>query len=278
MYLSSKTLGTKLTGEENKAFDEDCCQWLYPEHESNDSLDYTNLAGWSHSDWEQLDIYKFILANFRRYVSVVVAGVRRNNFPLEAYEVLPSLFIDCGYKALASVHGKNLEARGERRNQIMLGSLRANAGTRVVTAVIKEFPFHESLESYHAHPEATESEQTSPQDEGQGFGRSEVSNLFTESSEILVDREILEAEWQVEKKNRLQVELIRGLLTNNQYQHLKSRVCEGNTEEQIALDTGKTVSNARITLKNARKRMYHLLTDEQQEAMAHLVSKKFKGN
>lgn len=302
MYVNSKSLGIYVTGKESKTLGKKISKistqelerknqpdrnsnatlgnqysnWCYQGKDLEDEMDYTNLAGWSRIEWEQLDIYRFILANFRRYMPLVVNRIGKENFPMEAYEVAPSLFIDRGYKPLASVHSKNHVAVGERRNQIMLGSLREIARTRIVEAVIKEFPFHESIDNYQSQLETTEDDLTSAKEEGPGFGRSSVSNLFTESSEIVVDREVLETEWQEEKQKRLQVELVRSFLTNNQYQHFKSKVCEGKTVEQIALDTGKTVSNARITLKNARIRLFNLLTDEQQDGMTELVSKSFQ--
>ena len=234
--------------------------------------DFTNLAAWAAEDWRTLDIYQFILANYRRYAPIVINKIGSEHFPLEAHDLLPNLFVDRGIKPLRSVHDKNLAAIGEKRNQVMLGTLKEIARTRIVESVIKEFPFHESLE----YDSLDQDEETTVNTEPPRYGRQPIQNLFTETTEICVDRERLENEYEKERETRLMLEVLRSFFTNNQYQHLKARICEGKSFDQIAEETSKTVSNARITLKLARDRMFEMLTEEQQYEMKEALGISYK--
>ena len=109
---------------------------------------FRNLADWSSEEWQNIDIHLFIAANFNRYCSSLIKKIGLQYLPSDATESLLGIFCDVAYKPLQTVHKKNMDAAGDRRNQIMLGTLKMIAFTRMIQAVIKEFPSYIALEQF----------------------------------------------------------------------------------------------------------------------------------
>ena len=99
---------------------------------------YRNLANWPDEAWEKLDIHLFIVANFNRYCTSLVKKVGTRNLPSDAVDSLPGLFCDVAHKPLSAVHQRNLDARGERRNQVMLGTLKIIEASAAVYGADRE--------------------------------------------------------------------------------------------------------------------------------------------
>lgn len=229
----------------------------------NGIVRYRNLADWSHGEWQDLDIHLFIAANFNRYCSGLIKKIGLQYLPSDATDSLLGLFCDVAYKPLSTVHTKNLNAKGERRNQIMLGTLKMIAYTRMVQAVIKEFPSYIAIEhiTFSTEDEGlTEPLNNSTQPEfaplhipssESAFFAAETMNCFYEESERQLQRE--------SDRVSVMVEILRGHLTPVQYKHLRYSVCDGLDPHEISLRTGHSVTNVRIMLLNARKKMMELV-------------------
>ena len=241
------------------------------------STQYRNLADWSLTEWKSLDIHLFIANNFTRYCSLLLKKVGLQYLPSDASDSLLGLFCDVAYKPLKSVHQKSLHVVGDRRNQIMLGTLKMITFTRMVEALIQEYPNYIALEQL---PEAGEDEFT---DEVEipaslagaawyfsGAPKSQPAFYAAETSDFSYD--LIEQEETTEEDQVSQmVEALRAHLTPVQYRHIRYAVCDGLNSQEIADRTGHSVTNVRIMLLNARKRMMQLvpphLVDSMQDCL-----------
>lgn len=236
---------------------------------------YRNLTQLSDDEWQDLNIYLFIAANFNRYCSPLIKKIGAKYLPSDASETLLSLFCDVGYKPLASIHQKNLDAKGERRNQIMLGTLKMIATTRMVEAVIKEFPSYVNLDLI---PEASED------DYGKGMFDDDFAApvkqdawqqaLFAASSDCISQEEAEIEASQNDEQLSLMIETIRSYLTPMQYKHLRYAICDGMNCNEIAEKTGHSSTNVRIMLLNARKKMMELIPDHLTGDLAHCLHRR----
>lgn len=233
------------------------------QHLAQDLAKYRNLTQLTQEEWQDMDVYLFIAANFNRYCAPLIKKIGAKYLPSDASESLLSLFCDVGYKPLASIHQKNLNATGERRNQLMLGTLKMIATTRMVEAVIREFPsyvtldllpetsekdYHKSItEEDYLHPLAQDSLQT--------------ALYAAEDDCVCHEEENIEAERKDEHISQM-IETIRSYLTPMQYKHLRFAVCEGLSCNEIAEQTGHSATNVRIMLLNARKKMLELIPEQ----------------
>lgn len=229
---------------------------------NQDLSHYRNLIHLTEDEWQELNIYLFIAANFNRYCAPLIKKIGAKYLPSDASETLLSLFCDVGYKPLVSIHKKNLNAKGERRNQLMLGTLKMIATTRMVEAVIKEFPSYVTLDLL---PETSDSEyykafaeedilQPAQQESWQQAMYAADSDCFNHE----------EAEIEANKNDEhlsLMIETIRSYLTPMQYKHLRYAICDGLNCNEIADKTGHSATNVRIMLLNARKKMMELIPD-----------------
>ena len=226
---------------------------------------YRNLADWSHEEWEALDIHLFIAVNFTRYCATLLKKVGLQYLPSDASDSLLGLFCDVAYKPLKTVHLRNLTVDGERRNQIMLGTLKMITFTRMVEALIREFPNYIALEQlpefvdedllYHSDDEDTpmSSHWQLPTSEPgqQAFYAAETADFAFN----LVEHEDDGEDDRVSKM----IEMLRAHLTPIQYRHIRLAICEGLNSQEIADITGASVTNVRIMLLNARKKMLALV-------------------
>ena len=221
---------------------------------------YRNLTVLTDSEWQDLNIYLFIAANFNRYCSPLIKKIGAKYLPSDASDTLLSLFCDVGHKPLKSIHSKNLDAQGERRNQIMLGTLKMIATTRMVEAVIKEFPSYVALDLL---PETADSEfnkivndddvmQTNSADSWQ-------QAMYAASDDCYTQEEVEAEASKNDEQVSFMIETIRSYLTPMQYKHLRYAICDGMNCNEIAEKTGHSATNVRIMLLNARKRMMELI-------------------
>lgn len=221
---------------------------------------YRNLTQLSEEEWQSLDIYIFIAANFNRYCAPLIKKIGAKYLPSDASDSLLSLFCDVGYKPLASIHRKNLDARGERRNQIMLGTLKMIATTRMVEAVIREFPSYVTLDLLPETSENDYHKSVVEEEYLQPLQTESWQQALYAASDDCVCHEEAEAEADMNDEHlSLMVESIRSYLTPMQYKHLRFAVCEGLSCNEIADKTGHSATNVRIMLLNARKKMMELI-------------------
>ena len=236
---------------------------------------YRDLSNWSESEWLEMDIYLYIAANFNRYCGKLLKRVGVKHLPSDATEIMASLFSDIAHKPLTAVHQRELAAAGERRNQVMLGSLKKIAETRVLEALIKEFPSHISVDAMMHPSHFVDASRYDGNDEVSGaflqsqstnLGRNEDAFYAAESVDDHVDYEHL-TETPEEIDRAQKVEMIRGYLSATQYKHLRYVICDGLTLEEIAERTGCSATNVRIVLLHARKAMLNLVPVELRSAV-----------
>lgn len=233
---------------------------------------YRNLKNISCKEWQSLNIHLFIDANFNRYSADLIKKVGPQHLPNDTYDSLGGLFCDVAFKPLSEAHRKHLHVEGERRNQVMLGTLKTIAATRMVAALIKEFPAYTSLEGIQ---EIENEETETPYDELTTLPalpelkRSTAAFVQFSAESYEQDHSALDIQ-QRQEQNKLtfMVETLRSYLTPVQYQHLRYVVCDGLSSREIAEHTGHSTTNVRIMLSNARKKMLplvpeHLLTSVQ---------------
>ena len=224
---------------------------------------FRNLADWPELDWQQLNIHLFIAANFNRYCSSLIKKIGLQYLPSDAPECLLGLFCDVAFKPLYSVHQKNLNANGERRNQIMLGTLKMIASTRMVDALIKEYPSYIALEQLRENSDDENDLLDRLHPSGHGLAAIDTSNhqtaFFAAQTSDQCDQEIdLELTEEADRIS-IMVETLRSYLTPVQYKHIRYAVCDGLSSHEIAERTGHSVTNVRIMLLNARKKMLELV-------------------
>lgn len=233
---------------------------------------YRNLAPWSQEEWHNLDIHLFIAANFTRYCSHLIKRVGLQYLPSDATDSLLGLYCDVAWKPLKSVHAKNRDAEGERRNQIMLGTLKMITFTRMVDALIREFPNYVQIDQLPGFCE--DDTQDSHDDEslahiGCRNGHEPSQRALFAAEDYALTFDMLEQEENREDERiSIMLEKMRSRLTPVQYRHLRYTICERMDTMEIAEHTGHSVTNARIVLLNTRKKMMAMVPPE----MASLVS------
>jgi len=239
---------------------------------------FRNLADWSVNDWENIDIHLFIAANFNRYCSSLIKKIGLQYLPSDATDSMMSLFCDVAYRPMKTVHEKNLHAEGNRRNQIMLGTLKMITNTRMVDALIREYPSYVALENIPEFRDEDYQFEGYMGNDGLAFG-----NTCTQSSEAIFfaaetcDMDIEETDFEAERESdriTVMLEMLRSYLTPVQYRHIRYAVCEGLTSQEIAERTGHSVTNVRIMLLNARKKMLDLVPTHLQESMQEFLHRK----
>ena len=233
---------------------------------------YRNLANWTQDEWEKLDIYTFIAANYNRYCSSLLKKIGTQYLPSDAKDVLMGLFADVSYKPLKNVHKKNITARGECRNQALLGTLKKIAVTRMIDAVIKEFPNTISIDritvafTLDEHADVYETDHRHiPSTQSQATELSTVLYAASSAEDLLLDTEkdLDSADNETSRK----VEIVRSHLTKTQYKHLRYVVCDGLSFREIAEHTDHSITNVRIILLNTRKKMLGLVPHHLQKGI-----------
>lgn len=232
---------------------------------------YRNLREWSHEDWKQLNIHLFIAANFNRYCSVLLKKIGFQHLPSDATESLLGLFCSVGYKPLLSAHQKSIDAVGERRNQIMLGTLKMIAMTRMVDALIQEYPAYISLE--HLHHLRKERQRAEHEDYGIRDLPLQDATWSLHANEIPPE-ELEEQAEEYEQRKSVMLESFRHNLTLNQYQAMRYLLCDHMEINQIANLTGTSLTNIRIMLQNTRRRMHGVLPSDMAAEFADCLHRK----
>lgn len=239
---------------------------------------HRNLAPWSQEDWYNLDIHLFIAANFTRYCTHLVKRVGLQYLPSDATDSLLGLYCDVAWKPLKSVHEKNLDAEGERRNQIMLGTLKMITFTRMVDALIREFPNYVQIDQL---PDFTEDDCYDQDDDDClnhiGYAREYEPlqrALFAAEDYILTYDMLEQEENEEDERISTMLEKMRSRLTPVQYRHLRYTICERMDTMEIAEHTGHSVTNARIILLNTRKKMMTMVPQEMADLVTDCVLRK----
>lgn len=236
---------------------------------------YRNLLDWTHDEWLSLDIFRYIAANWRRYAPLVIKRIGARNLPPDIHDWLGGIFIEHSLTPLRVVHRRHPDAQGERRNQIMLGTLKAIALTRIVEAVVEEFPLHVPIDSLSrveepstggsdTHPGAVNSHFTSAD---VGWAEADLRHpAFLWNPDDLADEsETAESpDEQAYPPNVVRIEWLRSHLTPTQYRIMHLMLVENLDFGDIADATGVSISNVRIMMLHARERLLALMP----EAMA----------
>lgn len=219
------------------------------------SINYRDLADWSKSNWINLDIQSYVTENSTRYHSHLLNQFEPHTLPSTISYSLPGIFHTTSLEPLKKTHQRHLNEMGNRRNQIMLGTLKKITLTRVKAVLIKEFQSpsfiynDNELDRYHYTPdfEDNAAHPTSI------YYAAESLNQPVRPSQTNADIEDIKIQWMLEN--------IRGHLTPTQYQHIKHILCDGLDANDIAAKTGRSVTNVRTVLQKARKKMYQLTPD-----------------
>ncbi|MBV1921992.1 MAG: hypothetical protein KUG73_15035 [Pseudomonadales bacterium] len=234
---------------------------------------YRDLSSLSKDEWKSLDIYVFIAANFNRYCSGLIKKIGIQHLPSDTRDSLMGLFCDVGYRPLTRAHEKNIDAVGERRNQIMLGTLKMISTTRMVDALIKEYPAYVTLNSTtdpvdgDDWTEASEElHHTSRETQATAFFAAESCTPFW--------NEIEQEQSHDDAELSLKMEVVRSYLTPLQFKHLRYTICDGLTTNEIAEKTGHSATNVRIMLLNARKIMMDLVPSHLQNDIQHCMRRR----
>ena len=239
-----------------------------------------NLAQWSPEAWRELDIHDFIAANFNRYCTLLLKKVGMKHLPSDAPDCLLSLFCDVAYKPLHAVHSKHLDLVGERRNQVMLGTLKMISVTRMVDALIKEYPSYVNIDQFNQdhYTDSTNCGHEHSLVADSACGHYEVSRTHPTGSNLsalgFAESTVEEQDEELEKRQlrmSKMVEMLRSHLTPVQYQHIRYTVCDGLDAHEIAAETGHSVTNVRIMLLNARKKMLELVPKHLHRDVEHYV-------
>lgn len=222
---------------------------------------YRNLKDLSREEWLNLDIHLFIAANFNRYCGLLIKKIGYQHLPSDAMESLLGLYCAVGYKPLASVHARHLDAEGEKRNQVMLGTLKTISVTRMVDAVINEFPAYISIDRVDVDADGmamsvAESAAT------YSFGYRDDACLFTEDDYPETPEEAEKRQEEIEKNRSMRVEMVRHHLTVSQYQTFRHMICDHMDIHQLAEMTGTTLTNIRIMLLNIRRKLHGQLSQD----------------
>lgn len=239
---------------------------------------FRNLAEWSADDWQNMDIHLFIAANFNRYCASLIKKIGLQYLPSDATDSMMSLFCDIAYRPLKTVHQKNLDAEGNRRNQIMLGTLKMITNTRMVDALIREYPSYVALENIAEFRDEDNQFDSffSPdntQQSSSGLVHGEATFFAAETCDMDPEETDIEAERESDRIT-VMLEMLRSYLTPVQYKHLRYAVCEGLSSQEIADRTGHSVTNVRIMLLNARKKMLDLVPENLNESMREFLHRK----
>jgi hypothetical protein len=231
---------------------------------------YRNLAGWTPEEWRSLDIFRYVAVNWRRYASLVIKRIGARNLPPDIHDWLPGIFIEHAHGPLSVVHGRHPDAEGERRNQIMLGTLKAIAATRIVEAVIEEFPLYLPLDSLTGVEEPASGwndDAVTPPPPSVPAGEWNESDLVHPA--YLWDPEDLVSSGSeppdddtAYPMNVVRLEWLRSHLTPTQYRILHLMLVEHLDFQDIADATGVGISNVRIMMLQARQRMLALMPPE----------------
>lgn len=242
-----------------------------------DKQKYRNLAHWNHADWSNLDIHLFIAANFTRYCSFLIKRVGQQHLPSDATDSLLGLFCDVAWKPLKTVHEKNLDAEGERRNQIMLGTLKMITFTRMVDALIREYPNYVTLDQLpefgnDEHSDIDVDDTCQQVSYFSDCAPTQPALFAAENFDLCYDMH--DQEETAKDDLTLLVEKMRSHLTPAQYRHLRYTLCENMDVQDIADHTGRSVTNARIILLNMRKKMMKMVPDELTASVADCVLRK----
>ena len=218
---------------------------------------YRNLADWPVKDWQNLNIHLFIAANFNRYCASLIKKIGARHLPSDAQASMCGLFCDVAFKPLTTAHQKHLNAEGERRNQVMLGTLKKIADTRMVEALIREFPMFTSLDHLEG---GTDMEHLSAEIDLSVTWPSSQAITVQFSADHSTPNKNTEADALPEELELImRMETVRHHLTPGQYQHLRFTLCEGMSPREIAEHTGLSPANVRIMLQNARRKMLTLV-------------------
>ncbi|PCJ45959.1 MAG: hypothetical protein COA99_03720 [Moraxellaceae bacterium] len=239
---------------------------------SKRTINYRDLSSLTQEEWKSLDIYIFIAENFNRYCSILIKKIGMQYLPSDTRDSLMGIFCDVGHRPLTRAHAQNLNATGERRNQIMLGTLKMIATTRMVEAVIKEYPSYVTLNAATDPVDSddwtdcpTESFQQTPATHQPAFYAAENSCTFWNE---------LEDQTQEDAELSLRMEVLRSYLTPLQFKHLRYTICDGLSTNEIAEKTGHSATNVRIMLLNARKIMLDLVPEHLQQGIQHCIRRR----
>lgn len=242
----------------------------------HDKSRYGNLAHWSPADWQNLDIHLYIAANFNRYCGLLLKKVGPQYLPSDATDSLLGLYCDVAWKPLKAVHSRHLDAEGERRNQVMLGTLKMITLTRMVEALIREYPNHLDIDQIPGLADLDDQ----PDDGDESLSHLPVANglpqpaLFAAAHSPLPDMAIWQEDQIEDERTLIMLEKLRSRLTPIQFRHLRHIICEHLDVSEIAELTGYSVTNARTVLLSARRRMIELVAPELVPSVADCVLRK----
>jgi hypothetical protein len=224
-------------------------------------MDKLKIANMSQSEWEELNLGEWFLAHYAPYMWPTTNAYMAHGIFYDPAEIRNHLYAVV-VPALKTKHRKNLDATGEKRNQVLFGTLNAFATKRAPSDVHKQFPssyevaafdlrsgsnggMDESvpewkiLEDLHTQYAAAESDQGDPT----------IDDLQERDDRI-------EAE---EATTSRMIEMIRPLLLPRQYQVYRFLFCDRMSPHEVAHELKVSVEHIYALRSKAKKTLLGIL-------------------
>lgn len=243
---------------------------------------FFDIAEMSDKEFADMDIGMLIMANMRRYISLIASYVG----PLTDIErsELPGIFFDVGYKPLKKKQKEHLNSSGDVRKRAMLGTLKAIAKTRVVHYLrekrsdmicdIEMVDGSAAVLFNSLNPRGAEQSEWLYIDYAQNTLSGDPSeNLMFAAEEVAVPTES-EPDYYDGIKEKL--EELRYLLPTSQYVTLRDLVDNdfASTAREMADEAGCNERKIFARLAEARKKIFEELSPEQQSKLKDTLKRK----
>jgi len=232
---------------------------------------YYEIDTLSDSEWLNLNHFEFIRINYQRYVSHAV-GNQGSYLPSDAVDELLGIFLDVGLEPIIRAHERNLDAVGQRRRQVMLGTLRGIARTRVSARLIQEYPARLPLpiEAVSSCDSEDDFSGDSPLFSNPHTNSLPLPLYAADSLDDQYERdEVAERDDQVLLQR---LETVRGKLSYSQYELLKARIFVTSSPTQLAEIFNQRPEKIYDKLRKIRAALFALLDTEEQPLYESLLS------
>lgn len=232
---------------------------------------YFEIESLTDNEWRDLNYFEFIRINHKRYISHAI-GNQAHYLPSDATEELLGIFLDVALEPIRRVHLRNLDAVGQRRRQVMLGTLRGIACTRVSERLMQEYPARQfvSLDSVGSWCEFADDE-----DRDLPFLPQEIDSLpvplyaADSLSDQAENEEFAERDDQVLMQR---LETVRGKLSTSQFELLKARIFVTSSPLQLAEMFNQRPEKVYDKLRKIRATLFSLLETDAQDQFDSLLS------
>lgn len=228
-------------------------------------MDKATIASLSQKEWEELDLWKWLEAHYRAYAKNVAKAYRRRFGEVDHDEVQNNIYAAV-YPALVSAHRRNLNAVGEKRNQVLFSTILVITTKRIPAMLNAEFPACEqkAFDFLSPSPEQYsrfQQEHTTNSESSSEWSKIEAimyAAADADRHELDIGDECARREKQAameEQENSRRVEQLRTAMPNRWYQVLRMGICDRMTPKDIAEHLGVSQD----TIYNIRSNTKHFL-------------------